>query len=275
MKLLFLSMVLMLCLLDASAWATPCGNTAASSGNNGGNSNLDIGAAACVPVSNSTVNSCSITVNQNQGSHIACAVYANSASKPSGAALCSSASVVSTLGANVISLSGCGTLTSGSTYWVVANTDGSTVYAVTATTVSANGAFKAATYPTFVTGDSSWTADNGAGSAKFLLFSIDITAAGAGQGLFMPPNLTTGAGGPFFPNPVTRGTGLPAVVAWALLVTLARRRILTRTLYAITHSVSLRSYLASSVTGRIGTVPVQRLRSFEMGSPEDSKAPTA
>lgn len=158
-----------------------CGNTNASVANNGGNANLAIGASACVLTAPSTVNSCKVTVNANPGSAIECAVYANSGTKPSGAAKCVSASAAATVGVNILPLSGCGILAVG-TYWIVVNTSGSTAYAVSTATPAAHGGFKAATYnattpaASFPTGDSSWTQDDNANTAKFLVFSINVTS---------------------------------------------------------------------------------------------------
>ena len=164
--------------------ATPCGNTNASSGNIGGNANLNTGASACIVTELVTVNSCSITVNANPGSAIECAVYANSGTKPSGAAICVSASATAVVGVNTLTLTGCGTLAAG-TYWIVANTNGSTLYAASTSTPAPHGAYiTGVTYnavtpaSSFTTGSSSWLQDDGANASKFLILSIDVTPVG-------------------------------------------------------------------------------------------------
>lgn len=147
-----------------------CGNTGANNnGTNSGNANLALLNNSCVPTKNVTVNSCAVFLGDAGGHGIACAVYAPGTTPP-GAPLCASSGQTSVTGWNVMILTGCGTLTSGSRYWIAANTDsGTTAYGRTSTGVlDTNSLLGGATYPAFPTAPSS-----GLGSAG-LMFYLNV-----------------------------------------------------------------------------------------------------
>lgn len=140
-----------------------CGNTGPNNnGSNGGNANFALISNSCIPASNSTVVSCAIFLADAGGHGLACAVYAPGTTPP-GAPICQSTGQVSVAGLNTIPLTGCGTLTSGSRYWIAANTDsGSTAYGETSTSIQdLNLMFPGSTYPTFPSGPTSLNGPSG------------------------------------------------------------------------------------------------------------------
>jgi len=96
-----------------------CGLTTAGSNTDGGNADIPF-ATPCVTGSDPsgyTVQSCSYyaVATSNAGR---CGVYTDSSGNPN-TLLCQSATISSpSVGFNVLSLSGCGTLTNGITYWI-------------------------------------------------------------------------------------------------------------------------------------------------------------
>ncbi len=134
--------------------STICGNAGVRVSNDGGgDQNFFLAIPDCVPVSNSTVQSCVVNVDAGSG-NISCAVYANSAGAPTGSPLCQSANTVSSVGLNTLSLSGCGTLTAGSTYWIAVSTNNNAIKFVRTGDSSATDKYQTGTYPTFPTGGS-------------------------------------------------------------------------------------------------------------------------
>ncbi len=153
-----------------------CGNTGPQTGTLGLDPNSVVGPSACVPAANSTVRSCVTITGFDSGSlHISCGVYATSAGLPTGSPLCNSGSVAApTAGTYVIPLTGCGTLSSGSTYAIIIGNDVGGDLAVQASSSAVHGAFQLSiTFPTFPTGGT-WSTEDGAGSAQFAVAYLNI-----------------------------------------------------------------------------------------------------
>ena len=114
-KLFFLTVF-----LSGAVHATVCGYNGTKSGSDSGDANLAISMAVCVPGANSTVSSLVVSVNAlGTTNHIQGAVYATALNgsqvQPTGSPLCTTASTVASAGDNVMSITGCGTLVSGTT----------------------------------------------------------------------------------------------------------------------------------------------------------------
>lgn len=152
---------------------TVCGNNAASTGGNGGNSGVAVMAGACIPAANATVVSCAATLQDGDaGNHIQCAVYGGTSSEPTGSPLCTSASTVAVNGLNTLTLSGCGTLTAGSTYYIGFNMDAGGDYLVSATTPALHGPYQLSSYGSWPTGGT-WSNDDGAGGVRYAIFYLN------------------------------------------------------------------------------------------------------
>lgn len=154
-----------------------CGNNGARTGVNGGNENVALGTGACIPSATSTVQSCSLAVeNFVTGRHIQCAVYSDTAGAPTaGGPLCTSASTLAEqAGRYTLALSGCGTLSSGSTYYIMANADAGADYSVQATSAATHGPYQTSiTYGTWPTGGT-WSNDDGAGGVRYASFYLNV-----------------------------------------------------------------------------------------------------
>lgn len=107
--------------------ATTCGDTNIEAGADTGNNNIVIAGAACTPVSTVAVTDCQIYTPTTGSGNIDCAIYdSDGAGSSPGTALCQGTSTAASVGWNVLSLSGCPSLTSGHLYFVAANNNSAT-----------------------------------------------------------------------------------------------------------------------------------------------------
>jgi hypothetical protein len=154
---------------------TVCGNNGTVSGSNSGNEGVAVGTGACVPAATATVSSCVVKglLSDVSNRHIQCAVYAGTTSAPTGSPLCTSSSTLAeTAGDYTMTLSGCGTLTSGSTYYIMANADLAGDYSTQASTSALHGPFKTGvTYGTWPS--SGWSNDDGTDGVRFATFYLN------------------------------------------------------------------------------------------------------
>jgi len=143
-----------------------CGNKPASPSGattGGGNSSYAEGANPCTPAANVSVINCGAYFTTASG-NVDCAIYndnglSGSSDKPSGAALCHSASVANTSGFQTIDLTsaGCPGLASGTKYWIVFGQDNnSTALGLDSGGPSAVAAYYNETYPTFPGSGVAW-----------------------------------------------------------------------------------------------------------------------
>ena len=131
--------------------AHTCGNvgTSSSNGSDSGNNGYAEGGNYCTPGGAASVTDCKAYMGG--GGTARCAIYAGS---PTGSPLCSSGAttVGSSAGTVTFALSGCGTLASGTAYFIIVETSASgTLNYQSAASGSSNGVQVASTYGTWPT----------------------------------------------------------------------------------------------------------------------------
>lgn len=148
MTKLILAIAFVICLTVAAS-ATTCGTTSVGGVSDGSGTNTVAAMTTCVPGTTSIVTDCQIYVVSVTGTvHVACGVYDSDGTggRPN-TAICGNTGIAVSTGWNVIPLS-CPHLTSGHTYWIARNQDGSLNYAgVASGTLWFNSGTTCCTFP--------------------------------------------------------------------------------------------------------------------------------
>ncbi len=188
----------------ALAWAaTPahaqdCGNTGTGAFSIAGFNDFQDG-QSCVTGANGagyTVNNCQIRITTAAG-NLRCAIYDNTAD-PNKALLCQAGPQATTTGINTLTLSGCGTLSASTTYWISFNTSSATTAYTAGVAGCASGITDFFVASTFGAAPSPWGTRTS--ETCDLRMWMNLTAVSGGRGLFRPaePVTGTGIGGAFF-----------------------------------------------------------------------------
>lgn len=137
--------------IGAQVSAVQCGDTTIEATADSGGPNQEMAFAQCIPAANHLVTDCKVYTGAVASGNLNCAIYTINGGNGIGTLICSGTQVTPAPNTwNVITMSGCGTLTSGTTYYVTFNMSVSSTN--TQYKSSGSGWFRANACCTFDTG---------------------------------------------------------------------------------------------------------------------------